>query len=94
MTGARLLSGVAVLACGAAPPRSAAEVDTTRIVEADREPGNWLTHGRTYGEQRFSPLEAINARTVGRLGLAWTYALVCREAPKRPRARGRCAGAR
>ena len=40
---------------------------------ADTEPGSWLTHGRTYGEQRFSPLTKISTDTVGRLGLAWTY---------------------
>ena len=35
------------------------------------EPGQWLSVGRTYDEQRFSPLAQINDRTVGRLGLAW-----------------------
>ena len=32
-----------------------ANVDATRLGEADREPGNWMTYGRTYSEQRFSP---------------------------------------
>ena len=27
-----------------------------RIRNADAEPGNWLSNGRTYDEQRFSPL--------------------------------------
>ena len=44
-----------------------------RIAEADREPGAWLSHGRTYDEQRFSPLAEINEDNVSRLGLAWTY---------------------
>jgi PQQ-dependent dehydrogenase (methanol/ethanol family) len=48
-----------------------ATLDASRIVGADSEPGNWLAHGRTYDEQRFSPLSAINRDTVGRLGLAW-----------------------
>jgi glucose dehydrogenase len=30
-----------------------------------------LSHGRSYGEQRFSPLDQINRQTVGALGLAW-----------------------
>lgn len=30
-----------------------------------------MSHGRTYDEQRFSPLEAINTETVEQLGLAW-----------------------
>lgn len=42
-----------------------------RIIGADAEPGNWLSNGRTYDEQRFSPLSQINDATVGRLGLAW-----------------------
>ena len=52
-----------------------ADVDGARIVNADREPGNWMTHGRTYSEQRFSPLKQINQGNVGQLGLAWYYDL-------------------
>jgi quinohemoprotein ethanol dehydrogenase len=63
-----------LVACSS-PPSGPAPVDTRRILAADAEPGSWLTHGRTYGEQRFSPLSAINTDTVGRLGLAWTYEL-------------------
>ena len=44
-----------------------------RIINANEEPGNWLSHGRTYNEQRFSPLNSINADTVTDLGLAWHY---------------------
>ena len=33
----------------------------------------WLTHGRDYGEARFSPLKEINANNVGQLGLAWAF---------------------
>lgn len=46
-------------------------IDETRINNADREPGNWLAYGRTYEEQRFSPLKQINRDNVGGLGLAW-----------------------
>ncbi|MBU6156218.1 MAG: PQQ-dependent dehydrogenase, methanol/ethanol family, partial [Alphaproteobacteria bacterium] len=42
----------------------AADIDGARIQAADAEPQNWLAHGRTYGEQRFSPLEKINAGNV------------------------------
>ncbi|MCC7414451.1 MAG: PQQ-binding-like beta-propeller repeat protein, partial [Gammaproteobacteria bacterium] len=51
--------------------RGPADVDGVRIVAADREPGNWMTYGRTYDEQRFSPLAKINAASVKDLGLAW-----------------------
>jgi quinohemoprotein ethanol dehydrogenase len=67
----------ALAGCVASRPASSEPVvlDTTRIARADAEPQNWLTHGRTYSEQRFSPLNAINTNTVGRLGLAWSYQL-------------------
>jgi len=42
-----------------------------RIMNADAEPGNWLSYGRTYGEQRYSPLARINDKNVQKLGLAW-----------------------
>ena len=50
---------------------SPASVDTSRLVHADNEPGNWMTYGRTYSEQRFSPLKQINDQNVGQLALAW-----------------------
>jgi alcohol dehydrogenase (cytochrome c)/quinohemoprotein ethanol dehydrogenase len=48
-----------------------ANVDANRIVGADHDPANWLTYGRTYSEQRFSPLARITADNVKQLGLAW-----------------------
>ncbi len=54
---------------------AAADVDGPRIISADQEPGNWMSHGRTYDEQRFSPLTDINAGNAGELGLAWSYDL-------------------
>jgi quinohemoprotein ethanol dehydrogenase len=54
--------------------RAATErVDGARIRAADAEPGNWLAHGRTYDEQRFSPLRAIDRSNVAQLGLAWSF---------------------
>jgi quinohemoprotein ethanol dehydrogenase len=46
-------------------------IDDARINNHNKEPGNWLAHGRTYEEQRFSPLTQINRDTVQQLGLAW-----------------------
>src|SRR5690606_34425715 len=70
------LTGVA---CMAATPvlaqeqdgASAAEVNFQRLVDADDFPGDWMTHGRTYSEQRYSPLAQIDRSTVSDLGLAW-----------------------
>jgi quinohemoprotein ethanol dehydrogenase len=60
---------------GESTHRTTAEVNAQRIMNADQQPGDWLTHGRTYNEQRFSPLSAINETNVGQLGLAWFYDL-------------------
>jgi len=46
-------------------------VDGARIENADAEPGNWLSYGRTYSEQRYSPLARINDKNAAKLGLAW-----------------------
>jgi quinohemoprotein ethanol dehydrogenase len=59
---------------GATPGAGAAPVTGQRIIHADQEPQNWLAHGRTYGEQRYSPLRQVNEGNVGQLGLAWSYA--------------------
>jgi quinohemoprotein ethanol dehydrogenase len=53
-----------------------AVVDEARIAQIETgEPGAWLTYGRNYEEQRFSPLTAINRETVGTLSLAWHKSL-------------------
>ncbi|MBX9728789.1 MAG: PQQ-dependent dehydrogenase, methanol/ethanol family [Sphingopyxis sp.] len=48
-------------------------VDDARLLAAAEESGNWLTHGGTYEEQRFSRLDAITADNVDELGLAWSH---------------------
>ena len=55
----------------ATAPIGAANVDAARIINADSEPGSWMSHGRTYSEQRFSPLDSISKTNVGTLGLGW-----------------------
>lgn len=48
-----------------------AQVDAQRLANADAEPGQWMSYGRNYDEQRFSPLTQINTENVAELGLAW-----------------------
>jgi len=67
--GALLLS-----ACGNAPPGAGA-VTEARLLSAEEDPDNWLSHGRTYAEQRFSPLADINDGNIGQLSLAWAVEL-------------------
>ena len=49
----------------------AAKVTAERLVNAASEPGQWMTYGGTYSEQRFSPLRQITADNIGKLGLQW-----------------------
>ena len=48
-------------------------VDDSRLLGADADSGNWLSHGRDYGNQRFSPLKQINKGNIKRLVPAWTF---------------------
>ncbi|MCS5517339.1 hypothetical protein NWF32_28060 [Pseudomonas qingdaonensis] len=50
-------------------------IDANRLLNANQDAANWLAHGRTYDEQRFSPLTRINDQNVAGLGLAWTQKL-------------------
>lgn len=45
------------------------------LLHAEDHPADWLTHGRTYSEQRYSPLAQITPQTISRLHLAWHYDL-------------------
>jgi PQQ-dependent dehydrogenase (methanol/ethanol family) len=59
---------IAIAACSS-PPQ---QVDDARLRQADADTANWLTHGRTYSEQRHSLLKQINDTSITRLGLAWS----------------------
>jgi quinohemoprotein ethanol dehydrogenase len=64
-----LVSAVLLLT-GAGPQRGGpAIVEASTVLGND--PRDWAMVGRTYDEQRYSPLAQINDKTVGRLGLAW-----------------------
>ena len=58
-----------------AADKGPAAVDAARLLAAESEPGNWMSYGRTYSEQRFSPLQQVNTDNVGKLGLAWSFDL-------------------
>src|SRR5262245_38666320 len=47
-------------------------VDQNALKNADKGT-EWLTYGRTYSEQRYSPLNQINATNVSKLALAWQF---------------------
>jgi len=66
---------VLLVAAGCDRGNGVHEIDDERLVSADRDTANWLTYGRTYDEQRFSPLSQISERNVSRLGLVWSREL-------------------
>jgi quinohemoprotein ethanol dehydrogenase len=47
-------------------------VDDAALAAAGSRTAEWIAHGRTQDEQRFSPLTRISDANVGRLRLAWT----------------------
>src|SRR3981081_3744540 len=67
-----LLTGTALAATSSA---RAADVTPERLVNADKEPQNWLMNHRTYDGQRFSPLARINKTNVKGLKLAYAVPL-------------------
>ncbi len=72
-----MLSGASTLVLCAAMASSALGADVTpdRLVNADKEPHNWLMNHRTYDAQRYSPLEKINKANVKNLKLAYAVAI-------------------
>lgn len=56
----------------AAACNSPHSIGDAHLRDAGRDSANWLMYGRTYDEQRHSPLTEINEHTVGRLGLLWS----------------------
>ena len=59
-----------IAACGPKGGGSGGGVDGAGIAAADGN-ADWLSYGKGYSEQRYSPLDKVNASTVGKLGLAW-----------------------
>jgi len=50
---------------------SPAPVNAARLDNAERDSSNWLSYGRTYSEQRYSPLAKISDSNANQLGLTW-----------------------
>jgi alcohol dehydrogenase (cytochrome c) len=67
-----LLGGAAALATC---PAIAGDVTPDRLVNADKEPQNWLMNHRTYDAQRYSPLDKVNKDNVKSLKLAYALAI-------------------
>ncbi|MCL6250041.1 PQQ-dependent dehydrogenase, methanol/ethanol family [Altererythrobacter sp. KTW20L] len=66
-----LLAAAATLLLASCNSSDEGGIDAEALVNAAADSANWITYGRDYAEQRYSPLDQVNAETVGDLGLAW-----------------------
>jgi alcohol dehydrogenase (cytochrome c) len=70
----QLWSSTSLVACSLVMATSAAwaaDVTRDRLINADRETGNWMMVHRTYDAHRYSPLNQINKDNVANLRLAF-----------------------
>jgi quinohemoprotein ethanol dehydrogenase len=66
-----LAAGLAMAVQAVDRPVQRAAVDAGRMRVAGADTGQWMSYGRTYDEQRYSPATKINDTNVQQLGLAW-----------------------
>lgn len=64
---------LAIHLCLSAAVFAAGEVEDKRLLAAGVDTANWITHGRDYSNQRFSPLKQITSSNVKRLVPRWIY---------------------
>ena len=66
---------VAAGIAGRSPALAEDGITQERLLNADKEAGNWLHHHKDYSATRFSDLKEINAGNVKNLKVAWTLQL-------------------
>ena len=64
-----LVSSIAISSAQQKP--ASLPVDDAALKSPESRNQDWLSYGRNYHEQRFSPLDQINDSNVAQLGLAW-----------------------
>ena len=64
-------------------------VDDAALRAPEARNQDWLSYGRDYYEQRFSPLDQINDKNVAQLGLAWQFETGDQPRPRSDAARRR-----
>ena len=80
-----LIAGILMIIASCAPEPEPAttehikavtrKIDDDHLRLADEHTGDWLSYGKNYNEDRFSPLNQINATNIDSLGLAWSINL-------------------
>ena len=67
-----LAAGMAIAFRSSADNPKPGDVTEVRANAAAADGNNWLLNGRTFEAQHFSPLQQINDKNAGGLGLAWS----------------------
>ena len=67
----RMVAASALALAAGAVAQSGAIAGVTEAMLRNVPAGEWLSYGRDYAEQRFSPLKQVNEYNVDQLGLAW-----------------------
>ncbi len=62
-----------LLAACCLSPMVSAQVPYQRIIDAEKEPGHWLTYSGNYSGHRFSHLAQITPQNVAKLKTVWVY---------------------
>jgi len=64
---------VVCVTMSSAQQKPTATIDDAALRAPESRTQDWLSYGRDYYEQRFSPLNQINDKNVAQLGLAWSF---------------------
>ena len=65
------IAAAAVL--GVTSSARAADVDHKRLLDADKNPADWLTYHGTYKSWHYSGLDQINTKNIKNLKVAWSH---------------------
>jgi len=60
-------------------------VDEAALKDAGKTGEDWITYNMNWSEQRYSPLNQVNASNVSRLGVAWSYEIPAAAGPAQNR---------
>src|SRR6266404_1922219 len=63
-------------------------VDEAALRDAGKTGEEWITYNMNWAEQRYSPLNQINASNIDRIGVAWTYEIPAAPGPAQNRQEG------
>src|SRR6266850_2578194 len=65
--------GLAVVALSGPAPQASAQVTSERLLNASKEPQNWLMYSGNYAGHRFSAPDQINTSNAASLVPKWAY---------------------